>query len=431
MAQLIAFRRPINRKDYKFITQKTKIKLDNGTYESFPTIAIIKKSTGEIVCYTLLEKYVINLLVYDLQNSQTMYKKAYAVADFCNYLLENTSITHLSEISLKHIQNYLTFISQTHSADLWSFKQNAILSFLLNYYKYNNEKFDFNYNGATLFDYKVVKNSNGRPIVLTEANLFATKPPKKKLKKKFRGMKEDYLKLLIYEAKKYDPELALAIALQAYAGLREGEVVNLNYQRVQIVRGGFCAIKKIKLDLTSPAPHAQKWDATHKDNFGSIKNLRVQEVYTSFLDEIDTLLSAHMARAESLGRGVDANDPIFHNSTGNPLTQKNYCIRLKNLFYKYFLPDLIFTSTENGTYAEEAPYIEEYEKDYPGAHMLRHWFTMYLLKQRLQIGEIARWRGDSSDLSMQDYIHINDGLIKEYEKASYVFQAELLEEMND
>lgn len=65
-----------------------------------------------------------------------------------------------------------------------------------------------------------------------------------------------------------------------------------------------------------------------------------------------------------------------------------------------------------------------------GAHMFRHWFTMYLLtKARLTSGEIMKWRGDSSQESMNDYIHENADLIEIFRESSYTFQSQILEDI--
>ena len=112
------------------------------------------------------------------------------------------------------------------------------------------------------------------------------------------------------------------------------------------------------------------------------------------------------------------------------MSVQTYSDRLKKLFYERFIPALKKTCEREGTYADNAAFIEAYEIEYPGAHMLRHWFTMYLLtKAKLQSAEIMRWRGDSSQKSMDAYIHENGELIEIFEESSYAFQAQILEDI--
>ena len=94
------------------------------------------------------------------------------------------------------------------------------------------------------------------------------------------------------------------------------------------------------------------------------------------------------------------------------------------------MPSLKKSCERQGTYADNAAFIETYEIEYPGAHMFRHWFTMYLLtKAKLTSGEIMKWRGDSSQESMNDYIHENSELIEVFRESSYIFQAQILEDI--
>lgn len=112
------------------------------------------------------------------------------------------------------------------------------------------------------------------------------------------------------------------------------------------------------------------------------------------------------------------------------MTVQTYSDRVKKLFYERFLPSLKRTCELQGTYADNAAFIEAYEIEYPGAHMFRHWFTMYLLtKARLTSGEIMKWRGDSSQESMNDYIHENADLIEIFRESSYTFQSQILEDI--
>ena len=131
-------------------------------------------------------------------------------------------------------------------------------------------------------------------------------------------------------------------------------------------------------------------------------------------------------------RGFDTskNAPLFVNKQGNPMTVQTYSDRVKKLFYERFLPSLKITCERQGTYADNVAFIETYEIEYPGAHMFRHWFTMYLItKAKLTSGEIMKWRGDSSQESMNDYIHENADLIEIYRESSYAFQSQILEDI--
>ena len=118
----------------------------------------------------------------------------------------------------------------------------------------------------------------------------------------------------------YDPELTLAVALQAYAGLREGEVVNLTYGRINLGYGGFGSIGDITLDITEPVPFAHENRTT---SLGEIKINREQKVYTDFVDKILNLYQAHTGRHQAKKYTTEETDPVFRNKWGCPrLCQK-------------------------------------------------------------------------------------------------------------
>lgn len=310
----------------------------------------------------------------------------------------------------------------------WLRYRDYVMDFLLMYYIYNKDALPFRYRGEDLKSLTIVKDekSHKKATIVYNASLHITPP--KTTHKKNRILIDGYLDLLLYEAKKYEPDITLGIALGAYAGLREGEVVNVTYGRVRTIRKSFGMISGIEIDLRDKAPYFKNW--SKKTDPGTIKKNRIQKVYNDFISDISELYDYHMTLMESKGFDVSGNAPLFVNKQGNPMSVQTYSDRVKKLFYERFLPTLKKTCEVQGTYADNAAFIDAYEVEYPGAHMLRHWFTMYLLtKAKLTSGEIMKWRGDSSQESMNDYIHENADLIEVFKDSSYTFQSQVLEDI--
>ena len=233
---------------------------------------------------------------------------------------------------------------------------------------------------------------------------------------------------LLYEAKKYEPGIAFGIALGAYAGLREGEVVNISFGSIRLIHRGFGIVSGMEIDLTKDATFFENWRG--KTDPGSIKKYRKQQVYYDFLSTAINLFDQHVSYMIAKGYPTDKNAPLFVNRQGNPMSVQTYSERIKNLFYQRFIPALTNTCIQNGTYMDNAAFIDAYKIEYPGAHMFRHWFTMYLLtKAGLTSGEIMKWRGDSCQDSMNAYIHENSDLIRLFRETSYTFQEQLLEKI--
>ena len=414
-----------------FKNSAVQVKGEDGEIHKYPCIVLYEKETNIPILYTGLERYICNLVDSSLLKNNTLAVRGYAICHCLNYILYETNINSLHECSINTIREILKFIKtkedgSEYKKDTWSKYRNYILEFFCMYYKHNKDKLPFQYNGEELEKQSIfdVYQNKSRLYV----NTFFHLSPPKTTQRKNRILVDGYLDLLLDTAKKYDPEIVLGIALAAYAGLRVGEVVNVSCGRIKIIRKYFAKISKIEIDITDTAPYFKNWNK--KTNPGSIKKYRIQRVYNSFVSKISDMYEYHLALLESKGFDTAKDAPLFVNKQGKPMSVQTYSDRLKKLFYERFIPTLKKTCEREGTYADNAAFIEAYENEYPGAHMLRHWFTMYLLtKAKLQSGEIMKWRGDSSQESMNDYIHENGELIEIFKESSYVFQAQILEDI--
>ena len=413
------------RKNYIFRNKPVQIQREDGLVP-FPCIALYRKGAVETpVWYPRYERWYLHLQKAQSRSEQTMKKKALAVCFFLNHFLWETTYDHLHQLTPNDIRSFLVAYrekddGQPRNIQSWHEGVNCVYEFLGAYYNSNNERFPFSYQYQDLITERIVRDSQTkRRAICRDYNYMAVNPPKHTPKKN-RFLLYGYLDLILFECKMYDPELALAVALQAYAGLREGEIVNLTYDRIDLRYAGFGRIGSITLDLTEPAPFAEDG---RKSTFGNIKIERKQMVYPVFNEQIMELYDAHIARHHEMGLPTTGDAPVFVNRYNNPMSESTYTKHVKDLFYEHFLPDLKKAGEESGNWAIDAPYIEIYEAEYPGAHAFRHWFTMYLLQRaQLSVDEIAKWRGDHSRDSMLDYIHVNADMLEIYGSAVHTFQ---------
>lgn len=420
--------RTAERKNYIFRNRPVKIQAENIF---FPCISLYDRKTDILVAYPGFERWYLKLTEAEAMASSTLQKRAYNICSFLNFILWDTSCDGLNEVTLNDIRQFILKFKDVDTEnvrDLQSWNRGIadVYNFLLRYYEYNKEILDFAYLPEELFSINVVKDAKtGRKSIIRNYNKFSVKAPPKQ-KKKNRLLVHGYLDFMLYEASRYDPMLTFGIALQSYAGLREGEIVNLTRSSIQQIYAGFGQIGKITIDLTKEAP----FRADGKTEFGSIKKYRRQEVYPDFILAIKKHLEKHEGLLAYNGASEAPDAPLFINKWNRPLSVTSYCGRLRNLFRNHFLPDLQQICMETGTWAENAAYIEAYHEEYPGAHMFRHWFTMYLVtKTDLSVEEIAKWRGDSSIESMMSYVHVNADMLTLYKDSSYRFQRSVLEEI--
>ena len=403
----------------------------------FPCIGLYDKETGILLSCPGFERWYLRVNRDDGCSSETYRAKANHICSFLNFLLWKTDIDVLNDVTLNTLRDFLSDFRTTdddepRNPDYWNRTKSAVFDFLLVYREFNDH-LPFWYETADLISTKVSRGQGSMrksAFVSYKYNNLGVSPPRKSTKKN-RYLLESYLDIILFECRKHDPMILLMIALQSYAGLRKGEVVNLTRSSIKQIYGGFGLLSNIKIDLTDEAKFAKEY--TGKTSFGSIKIYRTQEVYTDFLSTVQSLISEHESYLDSLGASTDPDAPLFINEHGAPLSAPAYTARVRKLFYSYFLPAVERLCRSDSTWAEHAPYIEAYEEDFPGCHMFRHWFTMYLIKHvkitpnQDIVDIVMKWRGDSSRDSMIDYIHVNGEMIDLYRSTVHMFQRSLME----
>ena len=419
------------RQQYIFRNHPCLIRQDGDETVLFPCIGLFEREAKIAISYPGFERWYLDLNRSEQYRTSTLKKIAYTICTFLNYILWNTDCDNIAEITVNHIREFLIFFRTTKHASKrtpegWERGIHDVFKFLQSYYTYNHLVIPFKYDPDMLLTTTIAMDSqSGRKYVIQTVNKLNVKLPQKKTVKN-RVLAEGYLDLILFEAQKYDPMLTLGIALQSYAGLREGEIVNLTRSSIKQIYAGFGRIGKISIDLNSNASFA-KWE--RQTDFGSIKKFREQEVYPDFFQPVLKYLAHHESLLGTLGASHASNAPLFINKHRKPLSVFTYRKRVKDLFEKHFLPDLKLLSIHSNTLAVNKPYIESYEKNYPGAHMFRHWFTMYLIMYTvLTHEEIAKWRGDSSLKSMNAYIHVYGKFFSLFKDSMFRFQRSILEE---
>ena len=422
------------RKGCVFRNRPAQIIGEREEMEMYPCIGLYESATNIPIYYTGLERYLCHLAKGQMLDVKTLSARAYAVCHFLNYLLWETDLRSLHECTLETIRDFLKasrrkYDGEDYNKDTWLRYRDYLIDFLVLYHEYNYDVLPFCYSSSDLRTTVLLRDAEKRRKVTTvyPASLHLKAP--QTTHKKNRILIDGYLELLLYEAKKYEPDIALGIALGAYAGLREGEVVNVSFGMIRMIQQGFGIVSGIEIDLTKDAPFFNGWKG--RTDPGSIKKYRKQRVYRDFVDTVCSLYDTHMTSMAAKGFPTCKDAPVFVNRWGSPMTVQTYSDRVKTLFYQRFMPALRRTCERQGTYADNAAFIDAYETEYPGAHMFRHWFTMYLLtKAELTSGEIMKWRGDSSQESMNEYIHENADMIRLFRETSYTFQEQILDAIN-
>jgi integrase len=234
----------------------------------------------------------------------------------------------------------------------------------------------------------------------------------RKTKSIFRELPTKAFEILMNNAFQYAPDIAFAMCLQAFAGLRAGEVCNVRQEQSPIGSGLSISmigadVRKVQIDLTRELP--MRSDGTV---CGRIKKERVQNIYPPFLDAFAFAYRHHKQYLSK--QDFEAGYcPMFVNGRGMAMTYADYANRFKSLVEKHFRPALLASGDP-----ELRLYGQLLCEHNLGLHSLRHWFSVQLVLRGEDIAQVQYWRGDSSPESALIYLQNKGDLLKELELAS-------------
>ncbi|GHU87236.1 hypothetical protein FACS1894202_01130 [Clostridia bacterium] len=265
-------------------------------------------------------------------------------------------------------------------------------------------------NTGDLYIEQTVYGKNGRRLIKRVPSFQARGVVKQN--SVFRELPTKAFKILLSLAFRYAPDIAFALCLQAFAGLRAGEALNV---RQEISPLGGCIIftrigsfvRKIEIDLTRE--FQLRSDGTV---VGGIKKPRIQCVYPPFIQAFTAAYEQHKIWLST--RRFEAEyAPMFINNKGLAMTYKDYTYRFKQLIERHFRPALLDSSDE-----ELRVYGQLLYENSLGLHSLRHWFSVQLVLHGEDIAQVQFWRGDKSPESAFTYLQNKGDLVRELETSS-------------
>jgi len=227
----------------------------------------------------------------------------------------------------------------------------------------------------------------------------------------FRDLPTKAFELLIPLAFRYAPDIAFAICLQAFAGLRAGEALNVRQEGGPIgsgLRFTEVAGKVTKVEIDLKKVHVLRSDGI---KVGRIKKPRIQCVYPPYLEAFCTAYGYHKQYLEG-HKFEEAYAPMFPNSLGKAMTYDSYRKKFEGLVSKHLRPLLLGSSDP-----ELHIYGQLLCENTLTPHSLRHWFTVQLVLRGEDIAGIQFWRGDRNPQSAFEYLQNKGDLNRELKEA--------------
>ena len=237
----------------------------------------------------------------------------------------------------------------------------------------------------------------------------------------FRDLHTKALEILIPMAFRYAPDIAFAMCLQAFAGLRASEAMNVRQECSPLGAGlTFTEIgghvRDVRIDL-----RRELMLRSDGAEIGQIKKERIQKVYPAF---IGTFCAAYKLHKRYL-RGVSYEKefaPMFVNSNGMAMSYESYRQKFRDLIDNYLRVELVKSSDP-----ELRIYGQLLYENKLGTHSLRHWFSVQLVLRGEDIGSLQYWRGDRNPESAFTYLQNKGELIRELKYANEALADTLLQ----
>ncbi|MBZ9634645.1 hypothetical protein [Clostridium sp. FP1] len=266
--------------------------------------------------------------------------------------------------------------------------ENSLTSF---YYWLNNQpKYKLKNIRKDMFVIKTVTyvnrglNTNIRIEKKCLDSIFTVEYPDKVEKAKLKKPSEFLILTLIEVAKQFDPMLAFPIALQAFAGMRRGEVCQMARQRIintQPFGRSICFCIDLQEELMLRDDGVRT---------GMIKRPRIQLVYEAFLPYLDKLFRDHLVILKQRGYDTNKYGAMIIGDNGKSMQTNRYAVRFDNLIHR--LMNRILDMANKGNY--QATLDKDLLLNYRMTpHSNRYFFTQYVA-QREPTHTLAMYRGD-------------------------------------
>ena len=238
---------------------------------------------------------------------------------------------------------------------------------------------------------------------------FRAKSKKPEESHLMRDISDEAMNILIAQAELHDKMLVFPIIIGITAGLRWGEICNLRQEHSPVsVRPGFQfslwgeTISAVKIDLRFE--YQLRRDGK---SVGGIKNERDVRLYPAFIERFMQGYNYHLRLLQTINYDPEFC-PMLIDNRGNAMREDTLRKRFERLVTDYYIPALFATND---------PRLHAYAQDlanyHLAPHILRHYFTVQLVLEGLNVSTIAEMRGDSDTRSAEVYVRNKGAFIRD------------------
>lgn len=420
-------------KKYKFGLYALKMVYEDGTLKHHLFIALKHRNTNvvlELTPYSKFLRYTRRNKSIDFRRFETLRVRGVFICLFLNYVLIDKytefGLTNLKDITIEHgnrfLQDYVNGEITKGRKNRKTIKK--IIIEIAKFYSwiqivYGKEAQHLH--GIQMLEEVEVENRKSTHRQVSYNTPFQIHVSEKLSEPVFRDIPNKVFWVLLKISKVYYPEITIGLCLEAFAGLRIGEVCNVRQDICPLDGGGF-SYRKVKGKLTRFNINLKNKFPMRSDDIdvGSIKKFRDQYVYPKFLPYFEPIFKEHMEwlKTQEIENGYY---PLIVDSNGKAMTAQNYRKKFKRLVHEHLVEVLIDSDD-----TELQIYGELLMQKQLSPHALRHWFTVHLVLENVQPHAIADWRGDNNLETALLYVKNKSELLELYKKANGV----LIDEIN-
>lgn len=402
----------MNAKDYKFVVREGGYfrKMGKSFTQQRRIIIGLENLKDDIIYPHPISNYLNECYFNKSKAINTQRKAANVIVQFLNFIHDNVESNNVDFINIKgmidlkkeHAELYLKHCVEELCNDDCTLDSKEVYLSSFYYFLYNskilNEKLTFK---TMTYSYKSITATKEviEFLYCRSDNTYDRKKVKRKdLVPRYQESALDRkiirlnnIREFLLVALEIVPNIAFGVALQFYAGLRVGGVVNL-VRRAIICQNGY-TYGQGGMIIEVRDRQQELFSRNTQTTGEQIKSERDQSVL------IDPVLSYiyenHVTKVLTKNNKTSCQDALFLDSNGNAMSKKTYCDHFSKL-KTYYLGLLRQT---NGRYQDYRDFAETKWS----THIGRGAFTNMCLDVGFSATQTAILRGDKSTQAMEDY----------------------------
>ena len=393
----------------------------NKTGEIAERYLIVLKKGNRIINWTDFHKYIRSSktkLSHQLNENNKQRTKN--IVKLLNYVFfEKYHIHKLEDINIQMVQRYLNeygMCNLPNDDDLTHRKQSTvdvcithIIDFLVEFIRDKNSGCKFK--EKELYRVEKVWSKHRMTFVERKVPTFTINTANEYDDKIFRDIPTDAFAIIMNNIYFNHPRILMLAANSAFAGCRPSESCNIRREDSKLGPGIMIEyiddkVENITLDL--------RYELNLRSDgvvVGRIKKHRLQKVYHGLMSNWIECYNRYNKFNE--GRKYEAEyGPLTTNNVGMAMTYQTYYDEFRSAV-KEVIPEML---------ADDNPEVVFYGNLLAthriSPHILRHWFTVYLVLNGAELNDLMYWRGDRTPESSEVYLNNKSDIVKKHNQVA-------------